>query len=404
MIVLSKDELIQLTGKQRPSAQARVLDAMGIPYRKRPKSPGGPASLAVLRIHVEVGLAPGHPGPTGASGGWPRELSHNSNHKDLPMGRPRKKDRHLPPCVHHKHGAYFYVKGGKWTKIGETLADALAAYAALHESPQGTMPALIDEAMLEITRKVKQSTARQYRHAAAILKRKLVQFSPEQVQGRHVAQLKRALARTPNMANRCLSVLRQVFDYALEQQIPGVESNPAIGIKRHKEPKRTRLVSMEEYRAIYTAAGPRLQVVMDLVTGTGERISDVLKIRRTDLLEEGIRFEQQKTGAKRIVPWTPELRAVVERAKKLHGNIRALTLLHNRRGKPPDYSTVKIQWDKARKAAGVEDATIHDLRAMAATWARKQGKNPTTLLGHSSPAQTQRYLRDKEEVVAEGPK
>jgi hypothetical protein len=56
-----------------------------------------------------------------------------------------------------------------------------------------------------------------------------------------------------------------------------------------------------------------------------------------------------REGNKGVVAWTPQLRAVVERAKTLSGNIRALTLLHNRRGKAPDYSTVKIQWDKARQ-------------------------------------------------------
>jgi hypothetical protein len=49
MIVLSEQELIDLTEKTRPSAQARVLDFMGIQYRPRPDG-----SLAVLRIHVEV--------------------------------------------------------------------------------------------------------------------------------------------------------------------------------------------------------------------------------------------------------------------------------------------------------------------------------------------------------------
>jgi integrase len=263
------------------------------------------------------------------------------------------------------------------------------------------MPDLIEEALLQIRRNIKPSTARQYKHAAAILKRKFVQFAPHQVQGRHVAQLKKDMSATPNMANRCLSVLRQVFDYALEQQL--VDSNPAIGIKRHREAKRTRLLSVQEYAAIYAKAGPRLQVIMDLCIRTGERISDVLKIRTADLTDDGIRFVQMKTGAKRVVPWTPELRAIVERSKSLHQNIRSLTLLHNQRGKAPDYSTVKIQWDKARKAAGIPDVTLHDLRAMAATHAKRQGKNPTALLGHTSPAQTARYLRDREEVIAEGP-
>ena len=321
------------------------------------------------------------------------------------MPRPRTKHSHLPPCVYQKHGSYWYVKGGKWTKLGGSLKEALTAYAAEHEtpSPQGSLGALIDEAMTEICRGIKASTISQYRQAAKTLKRKFAQFAPHQVQGRHVAQLKRDLAKTPNMANRCMSVLRQVFAYALEQQIPGIDSNPVVGIRRHKEPQRTRLISIAEYAAIREKAGPRLQVIMDLCIRTGERIGDVLKIRRADLLDEGIRFQQTKTGAKRIVPWTSELRAVVERAKVLHGHITALTLLHNRKGKTPDYRTVKLQWDNARKAAGVEDAHLHDLRAVAATWAKKQGKNPTTLLGHSSPAQTARYLRDREEVVAEGP-
>jgi hypothetical protein len=44
----------------------------------------------------------------------------------------------------------------------------------------------------------------------------------------------------------------------------------------------------------------------------------------------------------------------------------------------------------ARKAAGVHNVRLHDLRAMAATEAKRQGKNPTALLLHSSEAQTRR--------------
>lgn len=324
------------------------------------------------------------------------------------MNRPRKKNAHLPPCVYPKHGAYYHVKRGKWTRLPaegpSTLATALEAYAALHETPKGGMPALIDEVIAAM--KVQKpplapSTLKHYAKAAKVLKRKFAQFAPEQVQGKHVAQFKKDLASTPNMANRCLSVLRQVFSYALEQQL--ITNNPAIGVERYTEAKRTRLISIDEYVAIYAKAGPRLQVIMDLLIRTGERINDVLKIHRTDLLPEGIRFIQQKTGAKRVVPWKPELRAVTDRAKLLNGNIRSLTLLCNRRGKPPDYVTVNGQWNRACRAAGVENATIHDLRAVAATWAKKQGLDPTALLGHSSKAQTERYLRDREEVLAEGP-
>jgi integrase len=160
-------------------------------------------------------------------------------------------------------------------------------------------------------------------------------------------------------------------------------------------------VSAAEFAALYEKAGPRLQVILDLLRICGQRVNDTLRIRRADLIDDGIRFVQQKTGAKLIVKWTPELRETVERAKTLNGNIRSLTLLHNRRGKAPDYSTVKIQFDKARRAASLDDVTLHDLRAMAATEAKSQGKNPTALLGHTSEQQTRRYLRGKEEPVVE---
>ena len=52
---------------------------------------------------------------------------------------------------------------------------------------------------------------------------------------------------------------------------------------------------------------------------------------------------------------------------------------------------------------GMADTHLHDLRALALTHARRQGLNATRLAGHSSPVQTERYLRDREEPLASGP-
>jgi len=317
------------------------------------------------------------------------------------MNRPRKKDRHLPKGMYHRHNAYYLVRKGRWEPLGNDLRVALEKYAATLEGPKGGMVDLIDTAMVHILRDARPNTAKCYHQAARRLKKALQEFAPGQVRGRHVAQIKQGLSKTPNLANHCLTVLRLVFAYAVENQI--VDDNPVAGIKPHRVKKRSRLISLGEYQAIYAKAGPRLQVIMDLCIRTGQRISDVLAIRRADLLQEGIRFQQQKTNAKGVVPWTPELRAVVDRAKGLGGNLTALTLLYNRRGRPLSYGANFDQWKKARRAAGIPDARIHDLRAVAATWAKKQGKNPTALLMHVSPAQTDRYLRDKEELIVDGP-
>lgn len=315
--------------------------------------------------------------------------------------RPRKKDRHLPACVYLRHGAYYHVRAGKWTRLGVSLSDAMRRYSVLYDGPKGGMAELISAALAEMLKGVKPNTASQYRIAAGKLAKVFAEFGPQDVRPKHVAAFKVSMIGKPNMANRCLSVLRQVFDYALEREL--IDSNPAASIKRLPEAKRTRLLTAKEYAAIHAKAGPRLQVIMDLLLLTGQRVGDVLGIKRTDLLEAGIAFQQQKTDGRLTVKWTPQLRAVVATAKALNRNVVALTLLHNRRGKKPDYRTVRDQWDKACEAAGVKDAHLHDLRALSATWARQQGKNPTALLGHHSASQTVRYLRDRESTLVEGP-
>jgi integrase len=317
------------------------------------------------------------------------------------MNRPRKKDRHLPACVHFRHGAYYYVKGAKWRPLGKDLRSALAQYATFMEAPEGSMPKLIWTVLDHLRPKLKPATVAQYTVAAKKLAVALIEFNPQDVKPRDVAEIKVGMSAHPNMANRCLSFLRQVFDYALEHGL--VDSNPAIGVKRHAEKKRTRLLSQVEFDAIYAQAGERLQVVMELLRFTGQRVVDVLQIRESAILAEGIRFRQQKTDAYLTVKWTPGLTAAVARARGLQGNVRTLTLLTSRWRKAPDYRSVRDQWEVACKAAGVEDAHLHDLRAMSATRARSEGLNATKLLGHSSAKQTERYLRDREAVLVEGP-
>lgn len=308
---------------------------------------------------------------------------------------------HPVPCVYKKHGAYWLVKKGKWTRIGATLDEALAEYARLQAQPSGEMARLIDTVYKAHAPKLAKSTRDQYLIAAKILKRKLVQFSPAQVKSRHVAAIVDSMEKTPNMANRVLSFLRTVFAYAVRKQL--VDTNPCVGVKRLAERKRERYITDAEWRAIFDKAGARLQVIMRVAYLTGQRIDDVLKIRRTQIGADGIEFKQKKTGAKLLVRWSPDLRAAVADALALHGPVQALTLFLGRTGKAPDYRSVLLQWHTAADAAGVVDALPNDQRAKAATDTKRQGKDATALLGHTSPAMTERYLRDRETPQVDGP-
>jgi integrase len=318
--------------------------------------------------------------------------------------RPRKKDKNLPPCVYLRHGAYYLVKRGKWTRLATDLGSALAEYARLNSQPKGGMTQLIEEALPHILKGKADQTVAQYKVAARRLQESLAEFSPEQVTPRHVAQIRRALSESYAVANRTVGVLRMVFDYAIDEEI--VDRNPCAGIKRLAQNVRTRRLLMTEFQAIRAVAKPRLQAVMDLCYLTGQRIGDVLTIKRTDLREDGIYIEQQKTGAKLTVSWTPELRAAVDRAKALHGPVAGLYVVKGTvgsEGKPLAYKVIWKDWKVACAEAGVADANIHDLRAMSGTEAEAQGMDPQALLGHTDRKMTKRYLRDHTVPTVFGP-
>ncbi len=315
--------------------------------------------------------------------------------------RPRKKDRHLPACVYRRHGAYWLVKAGKWMRLGSELPEALTEYARLAQRPTGAMADLIDRAIAHIEPKLAANTRAQYRLAATRLKDILAEFRPDQVLPRHVAAIKAHYATTPNMGNRILSVLRQVFALAVEWQ--EVDSNPCIGIRRHAEARRTRYLTDAEYQAIRQAACPTLAAIMDVAYLTGQRIGDVLGIRLADIEDGGILFQQQKTGARLRVAMTDDLRQAVTAARALRTTVKGMTLFHNRRGGRYAYGTIRDMWDRACAKAGIEDAHLHDLRAKALTDAKRESKDPQTLAGHTNPAMTQRYIRQREIPTAQPP-
>ena len=320
--------------------------------------------------------------------------------------RHRRKDLHLPRCVYRKHGAYWFVRNNKWTRLGRDLGTALAEYARLHAQRTGGMVALIEEAMPYVLRDVRgkpvsKGTEQSYRKAAKKLQGILEEFAPHEVTHAHVVELHRGLHDTPVAANQALSVLRKVFEYAVIKRY--VDFNPTIGVKQFPTDSRDRLISPDEFRAIYDKAGPRLRVMMEIAYLTGQRIMDVATIARADIRAEGIYFRQAKTDAQLLVAWSPELRAAVDRANALTGNVRGMSLFRTRFGTTPSYGTVRDEWKAACEKAGIADTTLRDIRAMSATEAKRQGLDPTALLGHTSERMTRRYLRGREVPVVTGP-
>lgn len=316
--------------------------------------------------------------------------------------RPRKKDRHLPACMYHKHGAYYLVRKGKWERLDTDFQAALIAYARIVENNgQGGMQRLIDEALNSMRGRLSENTLKQYESAAERLKGYLAEFEPRQVLPRHVAALKMHMEGTPNMANRVISFLRAVFAYALERQI--VDTNPCVGIRRHAERQRDRYMTDDEFSAICEASSEYMRTIWQMCYLTGQRISDVISIKLADITDAGISFVQQKTGAKLIVAMTDDLSALIDKIKTMPRKTNGVNLFCTRAGKSISYPTCKVAFREARDVAGVKGVTIHDLRAKSLTDTSRQGNDAQKLGGHTDARMTKRYIRLREIDVAQPP-
>ena len=315
--------------------------------------------------------------------------------------RPRKTNRNLPPCVYLRHGAYYLVKRGKWTRLASDLPGALAEYARQHLVTVGGMVDLIEQALPSITAGKAPKTVKLYTLACRQAQEIFAEFSPDQIRATHFAQMRRALADTPAWANRIQSVCRLVFDYALDNEI--IDSNPLIGAKRLTEHPRTRRITEQEFEAIRDAGSERLRIVMDLAHASGQRIGDILSRRREHCRADGMIVRQEKTGTEILLSWTPSLIAAVEAAKAAHGSVASMGLVKGSGSAKQGYHSIGRDWRAACEKAGVEGANIHDLRAMSASDAKAQGLDAQALLGHTSERMTARYLRDRELKVVVGP-
>ena len=107
-------------------------------------------------------------------------------------------------------------------------------------------------------------------------------------------------------------------------------------------------------------------------------------------------FKQSKTGAGVLIEWSPDLRAIVERAKKLAPQIPGDYLIRTKKGKRYSAAGFSAIWQRVMAKhvkAGDQRFSFHDLRSVSADGAAT-AEEAQARLGHASVTTTKRhYLR-----------
>ncbi len=319
------------------------------------------------------------------------------------MGRPRKRDKHLPRRMYLVHGAYyFHPKAGKPVHLGRDLPDALTRYAGLIGTQwEGrTLGDVIDRYRAEVLPLKRSAQTREDQGIAlGRLRKAFGHMLPDNVTAQHCyayqdARRGKNNQPVPTAARHEVQLLGHVFAKAIRWGI--ATRNPARSLDLGPRAAKRRRVTMDQVEQLCSIAGERMRVAIDLAVSTGQRRGDLLNLRREQLTAGGILFKQSKTGAEVLIEWSPDLEAIVARAKALVPQVPGEYLIRKRNGRPYNATGFSSIWQRLMKKivqAGGERFSFHDLRAVSADGAATP-EEARDRLGHTDVATTKRhYLR-----------
>lgn len=218
--------------------------------------------------------------------------------------------------------------------------------------------------------------------------------------------------------NRMAQVVRMVLiDVYKEAQhsghvVPGF--NPALATKQPRNKVTRQRLSLDEWQTIYAAAElqePYLQCGMLLALVTGQRLGDICNMKFSDVWDEMLHIEQEKTGSRLAIPLDLKCEAIGltlrDVISKCRDAVVSKYLLHFRhttsqasRGDQVSSNSLTATFKKARVRSGLKwsegtPPTFHEQRSLSERLYRDQGIDTQKLLGHKSQKMTDKYNDDR---------
>jgi len=220
----------------------------------------------------------------------------------------------------------------------------------------------------------------------------------------------------PVRANREKALISILFNHARNYcNYDG--QNPTLGIKSNPETGRTKYVEKWEYEQIYTCADTTLKNVMDLLLYTGQRVSDVLDFKVSDIrknvdltrirMSNGIPTSDitgkdfadclelctNKTAKKISIVIEGELETTINRIMEQRKKqvINSMYLICNHHGQRLSRHALTDKFKRARAKAGFKpyEIQLRDLRSKNASDDTLEAAN--TRLAHTTTTMTERY-------------
>lgn len=235
-----------------------------------------------------------------------------------------------------------------------------------------TMNELFDRYERDHIPKIAPRSQRDYRRHLDKLRSEFGIFEPSDIKPRDVGRFL-CVDKGKTHKNKQVMVLAHVFSLAIGRWfIDGVTVNPCVNVARNESHPRDRYVADDEYLAVYRHAPLRVQMAMDIALLTGQRQSDVLRLKWENVSREGIFFRQGKAkrgqNKKILVEPSVYLGYVMARAKREINRGPQTFVIETRDGNPYTSEGFRAKWQRVMRLTMLDKAlkerfTFHDIRA-----------------------------------------
>jgi integrase len=196
-----------------------------------------------------------------------------------------------------------------------------------------------------------------------------------------------------------------MFTMAKRWKVPGADTNPVSEIKLlDPNNARERYLSPEETRRLYAelekSENPQLKNIISLLLLLGCRKRELLdaKWQEFDLERRSWRIPMSKTGKSRHVPLSQAALSVLSQLPRWE---KCSYVVPNPKTLQP-YTCVFRSWNTARRAAGLPEVRVHDIRHSAASYLINSGRSiyeVAKVLGHVQVKTTQRYAHLSQDTL-----
>ena len=324
------------------------------------------------------------------------------------MTKVRLKYLHCFTDCHGKPHYYFRYRGKQWripapgTEGFATAYDGLLAHIKANRLLMGSnvqfMPGSLAWAIERflaspLYNERAETTKQNYRRVFDQLRESYGSGLLKDLQPRHVRKIRNEIAKTSTTAaDLAMSLISALWEFGIEHLGLELDAAPTHGIKRvHKVTQEREPWPPELIERFMREARPSLRLAAKLALYTGQRRSDLVKMKWSQFDGEYIEVCQQKTGTPLSIPCHRALRAELESVPRI-----ADTILVGERGAPLAGKSLGALVRQALRDMGVNGYAIHGLRKNAAVALADAGCDAfeiAAITGHLKLEMVQHYAK-----------